>query len=471
MSKTILFAPLNTPGHINASVAIADVLKDKYKYRTCFLLLGDPFGLTIRDHGHNLVQIDEVCPYEEVDDKGNKVTYSGCSKWPQLLMKCQRFNNLEPVEAFIKSIPLLEDIMIRDIVTSHNLHVKALEDIKPDLIVFDGYFVPPSIINYGCLWVRLHSANPLSLVLSKLPNGATPPPMCGYSLKTKQERDRLRREEPDNWQRLMIQWKSSSDRLEKALGNASKPLEQFYPNRDPDTYKNSPFINFYLYPKYLDYDQDDDIIEYPPRFVRCESLIRMACGNNQYWSDQLESKKTPDIEAIVFFSLGTLASGNVDLMKKFVNVFKQDKKRLYVISKGMNGHNLELDGSNMIGDNYVPQMFLLNKVNLAIVHGGNNTVTECLHFGVPMIVVPCFADQLDNAQRIEDLGLGKRLGLDVSADKLLETVDSLLSNQKIIEHSKEVSSRMQNLNECDRVCSMLNKLALSGQITEEELKR
>lgn len=58
---------------------------------------------------------------------------------------------------------------------------------------------------------------------------------------------------------------------------------------------------------------------------------------------------------------------------------------------------------------YLPQVALLRRATVAVTHGGNNSVTEALHAGVPMVVLPLSTDQFAGAAAIEAAGLGVAL--------------------------------------------------------------
>ena len=83
----------------------------------------------------------------------------------------------------------------------------------------------------------------------------------------------------------------------------------------------------------------------------------------------------------------------------------------------------------MVGEQMLPQTKVIPQVDLVISHGGNNTVTETLHFGKPVIVLPLFWDQYENAQRMDELGFGVRLDTyEFADDELTDAVERLLSD-------------------------------------------
>ena len=92
-------------------------------------------------------------------------------------------------------------------------------------------------------------------------------------------------------------------------------------------------------------------------------------------------------------------------MQRLVDVLGTTRHR-FIVSKGPQADEITL-ADNMVGEQTLPQTKVIPQVDLVITHGGNNTTTEALHFGKPMIVLPLFWDQYDNAQRMHELGFGR----------------------------------------------------------------
>ncbi len=168
------------------------------------------------------------------------------------------------------------------------------------------------------------------------------------------------------------------------------------PLPDLEFIHRSPYLNLFLYPEEADYERSRPL---GPMWERLGSCVR---------KEGLGEFEVPRGDGpLVYLSLGSLGSADVELMQRLVDLLAAGGYRA-IVSKGPQHDQIELrDGQ--AGAELVPQPALLPLVDAVITHGGNNTVTECLHFGKPMVLLPLFWDQYDNAQRMDELGLGVRL--------------------------------------------------------------
>ena len=125
-------------------------------------------------------------------------------------------------------------------------------------------------------------------------------------------------------------------------------------------------------------------------------------------------------------------------------MFSTSKHR-FIVSKGPQHAEFEL-ADNMVGSEFLPQTKIMPLVDVVITHGGNNTVTEAFHFGKPMIVLPLFWDQYDNAQRVDETGYGVRLSTySFTADELHGALERLLGdvdlNARMQANAREIQAR------------------------------
>jgi UDP:flavonoid glycosyltransferase YjiC (YdhE family) len=95
-----------------------------------------------------------------------------------------------------------------------------------------------------------------------------------------------------------------------------------------------------------------------------------------------------------------------------------------------------------------------------ITHGGNNTTTECFHFGKPMIALPIFWDQADNAQRLDETGFGIRLPTyELEDADLLAAIERLLADEPLRARLDAVSARLQASAGTARAAVLIERLA------------
>ena len=300
--------------------------------------------------------------------------------------------------------------------------LKAIvERVKPDVVVEDNVLCFPALMTSGAPFVRVVSCNPLEM---RGPGIA--PTFSGYAQDNK-----------GPWPAFIDQYRSTHFEMWSAFnewvqqqGAPALPELEFI--------HESEAANLYVYPTEADYT---DVRPLNDTWHRMDSSVRETDDNYQLPE---KVRNRPEGSALIYLSLGSLGSADVALMKRLVDVLGTTPHR-FIVSKGPQHDEFEL-ADNMVGAEFLPQTTIINQVDLVITHGGNNTTTESLHFGKPMIVLPLFWDQYDNAQRIHELGFGIRLDTYAFIDKeMLGALDTLLGDhdlrQKLATQGEHIRAR------------------------------
>ncbi len=109
----------------------------------------------------------------------------------------------------------------------------------------------------------------------------------------------------------------------------------------------------------------------------------------------------------VFVSMGTVFNRDADTFLAILRALDKPGYRV-IVSAGASFSRLQSSslGAHIHLFRRVPQLDVLDGVDLVISHGGNNTVNETLAAGRPLVVIPVGGEQQANARRVEAIGAG-----------------------------------------------------------------
>lgn len=318
---------------------------------------------------------------------------------------------------------------------------EIVDELRPDAIVEDNVVSFPAIMAARHPWARIVSCNP-----AEVKDSQVPPFSSGYPVADRSAwpdfLDEASRTHADMWADF-----DAFCREHGAGGLAWGPS-------GPDFMHASPFLNLYSYPREADYARAEAL---GPTWHQLDSTVRAA---GETWEVPGHLADRPG--ALVYLSLGSLGSADVGLMQRLVDLLGRTEHRV-IVSKGPLADQITLH-DNMAGEGFLPQPAILPLVDVVITHGGNNTVVEAFHHGKPMIVLPLFWDQVDNAQRVAEAGFGRRLStFGFHDEELTGAIDALLADTALRDRMAGIATRMRAAAGTQRAADLIERLAVTGE--------
>jgi zeaxanthin glucosyltransferase len=98
-------------------------------------------------------------------------------------------------------------------------------------------------------------------------------------------------------------------------------------------------------------------------------------------------------------------------------------------------------GSNLVLVKWAPQLSMLERAAVMVTHGGMNSIMECIHFTVPMVIVPGSRDQPGNMARAVHHGIAVTARMqDITPGQLVKLIENAMYNADI----RQALSRMKD---------------------------
>ncbi|NP_958812.3 UDP glucuronosyltransferase 1 family, polypeptide A6B precursor [Mus musculus] len=187
----------------------------------------------------------------------------------------------------------------------------------------------------------------------------------------------------------------------------------------------------------------DFVFEYPrPIMPNMIFIGGINCKKKGKLTQEFEAYVNASGEhGIVVFSLGSMVSEIPE--KKAMEIAEALGRIPQTVLWRYTGTRPSNLAKNTILVKWLPQNDLLGhpKTRAFITHSGSHGIYEGICNGVPMVMMPLFGDQMDNAKRMETRGAGVTLNvLEMTADDLENALKTVINNKSYKENIMRLSS-------------------------------
>ncbi|WP_280536253.1 glycosyltransferase [Halopenitus sp. POP-27] len=381
-----------------------------------------------RDRGHEPVFICDPSMEGVFEDYGFEEHYVPMSDpdadagWEEFINTHIPNFDKDPIDQLDNYVEETYDAIVASAEWAETELPEVLDEIDPDLIVVDNVILYPSTKQYGVPWVRITSCSE-----NEIPDPNIPPHLSG-----------ARADDVEHYHEFQ-------GRYEDVIEDVHERFNDFLEEHGEDPYprglfyETSPYLNLLKYPERLRWDRWNELD--PDRFQYLNGCIR----------EENESYEVPDLDAaddapLLYLSFGSLGAGDTDLMKRLIEFLGTQEYRCLVnVGDYEDAYDdFEVPG-NVAIESWFPQQTVIDRADVVIHHGGNNTFNECLYYGTPAIVMPYVWDGHDNATRVDETDHGVKLHRsDWTDDELAGAIETCLTDETIRENVDRTAEDMQS---------------------------
>jgi UDP:flavonoid glycosyltransferase YjiC (YdhE family) len=201
-----------------------------------------------------------------------------------------------------------------------------------------------------------------------------------------------------------------------------------------------------------------------PRSLEHPAFVEIP-GTRRFRAPSMHPRPLPDWwsgseRPLVYVSFGSAAAGNgffPDIYRDAAQALADLPVRV-LLTVGMEVDPAELGPvpANVHVERWVPQSAVMAHAAAMVGHGGSGSTLAAMAAGMPLAVVPLFADQPDNAQRIAELGAGLRLD---GVSGVAAAVTELLTDPRYRDAARTVADEIAALAPIDDAVGLLEELA------------